>query len=574
MKLGNRYSQHSFAKVPQVNMARSRFDRSFAVKDTMDFDYLVPILVDEVLPGDTINLSVKSFCRLATQLTPVLDNMYMDYFFFFVPNRLVWDNWEKFMGAQDNPGDSIDYEIPTITTTAVTGEAVGSIYDKMGIPTGIPGLQINALPLRCYALIWNEWFRDQNLQNSVTVNKDDGPDAPTDYTLLKRAKKHDYFTSCLPWPQKGDAVEFPLGGIAPVWGSQSALPTALGDQNNSPIFAVYGDRATTDGAHRASMGYSFDTTSLPVTGGADQHVTHRNMSLGGSGTGVAGNPSDLVFLDKTLSQAFRGTAVAPFQALLEEATGGSSINVLRQAMMLQSLLELDARGGTRYVEILRAHFNVVSPDFRLQRPEFLSGGTVHINQHPVAQTAPTSGTNYLAQLASYSTASNMGNNIGFSKSFVEHGYVIGLVQARADVTYQQGLKKMWSRQTKHDFFWPKLQELGEQAVLKREIYAQGDANDDEVFGYQERYAEYRYSPSEIRGQFRSTYATPLDIWHLAEEFGSEPALNATFIESNTPIERSLAVTSTYPHLLCDYWFDLKHARPMVTYGVPASLGRF
>jgi len=244
-------------------------------------------------------------------------------------------------------------------------------------------------------------------------------------------------------------------------------------------------------------------------------------------------------------------------------------------MMIQSLLELDARGGTRYVEILKAHFNVVSPDFRLQRPEFLSGGTVNLMQHPVAQTSETSGTNYLAKLGAFSTAAQMGNNIGFSKSFVEHGYVIGLVQARGDITYQQGLKKLWSRQTKHDFFWPKLQELGEQAVLMQEIRATGvNGEDSTVWGYQERYAEYKYSPSEIRGQFRSTFTTPLDVWHLAEEFETAPALNNTFIQSNTPIERALLVAGTYPHLLYDAWFDLKHARPMVTHGVPATLGRF
>lgn len=551
MKLGNRYNQHSFAKVPQVNMARSRFDRSFAVKDTMDFDYLTPIFVDEVLPGDTINLSVKSFCRLATQLTPVLDNMYMDYFFFFVPNRLVWSNWEKFMGALTDPGDlGTDYLIPVIETTAVTGEAVGSIYDKMGIPTGIPGLEINALPFRCYALIWNEWFRDQNLQDSVTVNLGDGPDAATDYTLLKRAKKHDYFTSCLPWPQKGDAIELPIGSTAPIevisgpkWENIVYTPSSVSTNNMIGRKAANDALATGTTTNVSSGDLTFNASTQP--GYWDPNGRLR-VSID--------NISD------------------DLQADLSAATA-STINEIRQAFMLQSLLELDARGGTRYVEILRAHFNVVSPDFRLQRPEFLSGGTVHINQHPVAQTSESK-TTPQATLTAYSTASSLGNNIGFSKSFVEHGYVIGMVQARADVTYQQGLKRMWSRQTKHDFFWPKLQELGEQAVLKREIYAQGDANDLEVFGYQERYAEYRYSPSEIRGQFRSTYTTPLDIWHLAEEFGNEPALNAAFIVSNTPIERSLAVAGSYPHLLCDYWFDMKHARPMVTYGVPATLGRF
>lgn len=528
-QLGSRSNQHSFAQIPSVNMARSKFDRSHAVKDTMDFDYLVPIYVDEVLPGDTINLNVKSFARLATQAVPMLDNMYTDYFFFFVPNRLLWTNWEKFMGALTDPADlGTDYLIPTLTTTAVTGITVGTIYDKMGIPTDIPNLEINALPFRAYNLIWNTWFRDQNLQDSVIENMDDGPDAVADYSLLKRAKKHDYFTSCLPWPQKGDAVTLSLGTSAP-----------LARIDSAPVSKLYHAGTNTLNSANSNM-YAQVTTGDVIRSSDNQKLSIDN--------------SDAMEVDLTLATA-------------------ATINELRQSFMLQSLLELDARGGTRYVEILKAHFNVTSPDFRLQRPEFLSGGSVSIMQHPVTQTSETA-TTPLATLSAFSTAANMGNSIGFSKSFVEHGYVIGLIQARGDITYQQGLHKMWSRSTKHDFFWPKLQELGEQAVLRKEIYAKGDANDTEVFGYQERYAEYRYAPSQIRGQFRSTYSAPLDVWHLAEEFSSEPQLNATFIQSNTPIERALVVAGTYPHLLYDAWFDIKHARPMVTYGVPATLGRF
>ena len=537
-KLGSRYSQHSFAQIPDVHTTRSRFDRSFAVKDTFDFDYLIPIFVDEVLPGDSINLNVKSFARLATQTVPVLDNMYIDYFFFFVPTRLVWDNWEKFNGAQDDPGDSTDFIIPSLETAQTF--SVDTIFDKFGLPTDVSNITtqnaINCLPFRAYNLIWNEWFRDQNLQDSVTINKDNGPDPVADYTLLKRAKKHDYFTSALPWPQKGDPVQLPLGDYAPVLG--------IGGINSNDLWPSDGTTyRESDGNTRA---YDF---AIANNGGVGNFYVE-----GGDGAGNSGN--DYPWVRADLSSAVSAT-----------------VNQFREAIMVQSLLELDARGGTRYVEIIRAHFNVVSPDFRLQRPEFLSGGSTQISQHPVPQTSETNST-LQANLAAFSTALNMDNSIGFTKSFTEHGYIIGMAQARADITYQQGINKMWLRETRYDYFWPKLQELGEQAILNKEIYAQGTSADDDIFGYQERYAEYRYKPSEIRGQFRSTYTTSLDVWHLAEEFSSLPSLNTTFIESTTPIERSLAVTEGYPHLLFDAWFDYKHARPMMTYGVPATLGRF
>lgn len=532
MGIGNRNSQHSFAEIPDVHIGRSSFDRSFGVKDTFDFDYLVPVLVDEVIPGDTFKLKVSSFARIATQIVPVMDNMYLDWFFFFVPNRLVYDKWEQLNGAQNNPGDSVDYICPQLTIPA-DGPEVDSIYDKYGMPTDIPAGYVikNTLSLRGYNRIWRDWFKDENLQNDVVQNIDQGPDAYSEYALLKRGKRKDYFTSALPWPQKGTAVSMPLGTTAPVVG----IGKTNGNFTTGPV-SMRESTGTT-----ASYGF----ISNLQTAGVDNQFAVKGTA------GTNGYPA--IFAD------------------LSAATS-ATINQLRQAFMMQSLMELDARGGTRYVEILKAHFGVISPDFRLQRTEYLGGGTTSVNVHPVPQTSPTSGANAQGQLAAYATASTTGE-VGFSKSFVEHGYVIGLVCARADVTYQQGLNKTYSRSTRYDFFWPKLQELGEQTVLNKEIYLQGTVADDQAFGYQERYAEYRYMPSQIKGRFRSTYAQSLDQWHLAQEFGSLPGLNSSFVVQDTPIERAIAI-DTEPDIMMDMFFNYHCARPMLTYSVPATLGRF
>lgn len=525
-------STHQFAMIPRAEIPRSSFKIETAHKTTFNAGDLVPIYVDEVLPGDTFNLRMTAFTRLATPLYPTMDNLHLDSFFFFVPNRLIWSNWQKFMGQQENPSDSISYVVPT-TTTPASGYAVGSIFDYMGLPTVgqvNTGSTVthNVLHLRAYNLVFNQWFRDENLQNSVTVNMGDGPDTYTDYAILKRGKRKDYFTGALPWPQKGTAVSLPLGTSAPV-----KFDTYSGTSIDGKYIVYEGD-------------------------GTNQPRSYSSPTAGGASTVLPSGSVSNLYADLSVATA-------------------ATINQLRQSFQIQKLLERDARGGTRYTEIIRAHFGVISPDARLQRPEYLGGGSTPIQINPIAQTSGTNAsgtTTPLGNLAAMGTGLAHGH--GFTQSFTEHGVIIGLVSVRADLTYQQGLRKMWSRSTRYDYYFPAFAMLGEQAILNKEIYVRGTSDDDNVFGYQERWAEYRYNPALITGLFKSTSAGTLDGWHLAQKFTSLPTLNSTFIQENPPVDRILAVgaAANGQQFLCDTFFSNRVARPMPMYSVPGLIDHF
>lgn len=564
---------HRFSDAPAMYMKRTKFDRSHVYKTTFDSGKLVPVFIDEVLPGDTARMSVNYFARLATPIKPIMDNIYLDWFFFFVPNRLVWEHWQNFCFEQEDPDDSTDYVIPTVTFCENSENAyIGSLCDYFGLPVNTSGCLsgISALPFRGVYLIYNEWFRDENLQKSVKIQKGDTnevldaarlADQPswvfesgTKYRLgfacPPRGKRHDYFTSALPWTQKGPGVSIGLAGTAKLVDPSPVSGYFVQQSNNSLGAAQF---AKDGGVHDVYTG----SGTLNYQGGYSVSIAGHSVNSSGSAT-VTAQPGSS-WLSKSSYADLDSSSIF-------------TINSLRTAFQMQKFYERLARGGSRYTEVLRSFFGVVSPDARLQRPEFLGSFTKMVNVNPIAQTSATDDTSPQGNLSAYGVTAAKFH--GFTKSFVEHGYVFGFVCARADLTYQQGINKMWLRSTVYDFYWPTFAHLGEQAIELREIYAQGVDADTTVFGYQERYAEYRYKPSQITGKFRSSVTGGnLDVWHLSQFFKNAPTLNEEFIIENPPIERIIAVPSE-PEFLLDVGFRYTTVRPMPMFGTPGLVDHF
>ena len=543
-------NQSRFANIPSTDIQRSVFDRSCGVRTTFDGGLLVPCFWDEVLPGDTLTMNVRSFIRLETLLRPLMENIYVDFHFFYAPYRILWDHWINFMGEKDNPDDTTTYSVPKMTSPNSGPINIGYLcrtnFCYLGLPTQVPDMEHSSLPLRAINRIYKDWFKDQNLIDDPPINTGDTDDDFADYMsgtgpggLFRRGKRHDYYTASLPFAQKGDPVELPLGTTAPI------VPS--GDE--TPSFNMSGQSA---GALQVSSGIQQSSEFLTVFGG--------NASTGG--------PHNLTWDQPKL------------EADLTSATA-ATINSIREAFQLQRMYERDARGGTRYTEVLRSHFGVISPDARLQRTEYLGGGSTPIMVHPVAATNNGNSVD-TGDLGGYGTA--VWDGRAFNKSFTEHGIIIGFISTRTDLTYQQGLDRFWSRKSRFDFYWPTLAHLGEQAVYNKEIYFANEAADDDVFGYQERYAEYRYKRSELTGNMRSNASwesgaagdRSVDFWHLGQDFSTRPLLNQSFIEETPPFDRVLAVTPETGdnQFLADLWFEYRSVRPMPTYGVPGYLDHF
>lgn len=549
----NRNTESHFSLAPHVDISRSRFDRSASLKTSFNAGDIVPFFLDEVLPGDTFSVDTSKVVRLQTLLTPMMDNVYLDTYYFFVPNRLIWNHWKEFCGENTESAwiPETVYTLPQITSPAGSGWSVGTIADYFGIPTGVPNLSVNALPFRAYALIINEWFRDQNLQDPLVVPLDDstvaGVNTGTFVTDVAKggkpfiaAKYHDYFTSCLPSPQKGPDVLIPsaTSGEFPVVTRSQTIDSSL------ITVPLHVQHLTTQANSNSPLLFSSNGSQISNQGVETTEVTGSN----------------------------NGTPV--FNNLYAVSSGGlgASINQLRLAFQIQKYYEQLARGGSRYTEVVRSFFGVVSPDARLQRPEYLGGNRVPINVNQIVQQSGTEA-NSTPQGTVVGQSLTTDSHSDFTKSFTEHGYVIGLMVARYDHTYQQGLSRMWSRKDKLDFYWPVFANIGEQPVKNKEIYAQGNAKDDEVFGYQEAWADYRYKPNQVTGEMRSAYTQSLDVWHLADDYDTLPSLSDSWIrEDKANLDRVLAVASSVSNqFFADIYVKNYVTRPMPMYSVPGLI---
>lgn len=542
----NRNSEYNFAENPQVGVSRSRFQRNSDNKTTFSTGDLIPIYLDEVLPGDTHQVDVACVMRMATPIFPVMDNAFCDFYFFFVPNRLLWQHWKEFMGENKETAwtPKTEYSVPQVTAPA-GGWAEGTLADYLGLPTKVEGISVSALPGRAYGLIYNEWFRNQNVTqptlvevtDATTTGKNDGS-ATNDSAItlakpLKAAKVFDYYTGALPEPQKGEPITIPLSGPARV---KLYDDLNLKDTFKKSIGFRYSDNVYPSMYNKGYVGGDYKNT-VTIVNGEDEDETGESI---------------MAYLGADLSSVTAAT-----------------INQLRQAFQIQKLLEKDARGGTRYREVLREHFGVISPDSRMQIPEYLGGYRLPINVSQVIQTSSTDSTSPQGNTAALSVTTM--NKPMFTKSFTEHGFIMGLAVVRTDQTYQQGIERMWNRKGRYDYYWPVLANIGEQAILNKEIYAQGNEKDEEAFGYQEAWADYRYKPNKVTGLFRSNATQSLDAWHYAQDYNALPTLSTAWMEqTNTEMKRTLAVQSQ-PDFIADFYIMNKTTRCMPVYSIPGLI---